>query len=166
MKYLCSDYNYTSRQTDEGVASLADSLQDFGLTKGEVLQIVNLAPTEQVELYCVSPSLPFLQEFSFRTDRQIIEQPDDRFHPETAERLDEISQQVRSTLLDYPPEHLYPFLPVQEGVEGEAAEEGGEYDATNAELEAAMLEQEFVHEEEWGAGHEEGIGEEKENPLE
>jgi hypothetical protein len=24
------------------------------LTKGEVLQIVNLAPTEQVELYCVS----------------------------------------------------------------------------------------------------------------
>jgi hypothetical protein len=29
-----------------------------------------------------------------------------------------------------------------------------------------MMEQEFVHEEEWGAGHEEGIGEEKENPLE
>lgn len=107
----------------------------------------------------------FPLSFKDLADDQIIEQPDDRFHPETAERLDEISQQVRSTLLDYPPEHLYPFLPVQEGVEGEAAEEG-EYDAANAELEAAMLEQEFVHEEEWGAGHEEGIGEEKENPLE
>jgi hypothetical protein len=56
LKYLCTDPNVTSRQTDEGVASLADSLQDFGLTKGEVLQIVNLAPTEQVELYCVSLS--------------------------------------------------------------------------------------------------------------
>ena len=33
---------------------LADTLQDHGLTKGEVLQIVNLAPTELVELYCVS----------------------------------------------------------------------------------------------------------------
>ena len=99
------------------------------------------------------------------TDRQIIEQPDDRFHPETPERLDEISQQVRSTLLDYPPEHLYPFLPVQEGVEGEA-EGGEEYDAAGAEYEAAMMEQEFVHEEEWGAGHEDGVGEEKEDPVE
>jgi hypothetical protein len=161
LKYLCSDYNYTSRQTDEGVASLADTLQDFGLTKGEVLQIVNLAPTEQVELYCVS--LPYL--FFYHTDKQIIEQPDDRFHPETPQRLDEISQQVRSTLLDYPPEHLYPFLPIQEAVEGEA-EGGEEYDAAGAEYEAAMMEQEFVHEEEWGAGHEDGVGEEKEDPVE
>jgi hypothetical protein len=97
-------------------------------------------------------------------DQQIIEQPDDRFHPETPERLDEISQQVQATLLQYPPEHLYPFLPEQEPVEGE--EGGEEYDAANADYEAAMMEQEFVHEEEWGAGHEEGIGEEKENPLE
>lgn len=95
---------------------------------------------------------------------QIIEQPDDRFHPETPERLDEISQQVQATLLQYPPEHLYPFLPAQEAVEGE--EGGEEYDTAAADYEAAMMEQEFVHEEEWGAGHEEGIGEEKENPLE
>jgi len=101
----------------------------------------------------------------YQTDRQIIEQPDDRFHPETPERLDEISQQVRSTLLDYPPEHLYPFLPIQEAAEGEA-EGGEEYDAAGAEYEAAMMEQEFVHEEEWGAGHEDGVGEEKEDPVE
>jgi hypothetical protein len=81
-------------------------------------------------------------------DQQIIEQPDDRFHPETPERLDEISQQVQATLLQYPPEHLYPFLPEQEPVEGE--EGGEEYDAANADYEAAMMEQEFVHEEEWG----------------
>jgi hypothetical protein len=43
----------TSRQDDEGIRLLADRLQDYGLTKGEVLQICNLAPTEQVELYCV-----------------------------------------------------------------------------------------------------------------
>lgn len=48
-------------------------------------------------------------------------------------------------------------------MEGEEIAEGGEY---NAEMEAAMMEQEFVHEEEWGAGHEDGVGEEKENPLE
>jgi hypothetical protein len=29
-----------------------------------------------------------------------------------------------------------------------------------------MMEQEFVHEEEWGAGHEDGVGEEKEDPVE
>lgn len=57
IKYLCAEYNVTSRQTEEGVATLADSLQDHGLTKGEVLQIVNLAPIEMVELYCVRPPL-------------------------------------------------------------------------------------------------------------
>lgn len=29
-----------------------------------------------------------------------------------------------------------------------------------------MMEQEFVQEAEWGADHEDGVGEEKENPLE
>ena len=52
--YLCSVYSPTARQTDEGVARLADELQDHDLTKGEVLQICNLAPTLPVELYCVS----------------------------------------------------------------------------------------------------------------
>jgi hypothetical protein len=28
-----------------------------------------------------------------------------------------------------------------------------------------MMEQEFIHEADWGAGHEDGVGEEKENPL-
>lgn len=54
IKYLCSDLLPTSRQTSEGVQKLADGLQDHGLVKGEVLQICNLAPTQIVELYCVS----------------------------------------------------------------------------------------------------------------
>ena len=54
LKYLCSDYNPTTRQSEDGVASLASGLQEHGLTKGEVLQLCNLAPTLPVELYCVS----------------------------------------------------------------------------------------------------------------
>lgn len=53
IKYLCSDHLPTARQTDEGIAKLADELQDHKLTKGEVLQIINLAPTAPVELYAV-----------------------------------------------------------------------------------------------------------------
>jgi hypothetical protein len=52
--YLCSDHTPTARQTEPGVALLADELQDHGLTKAEVLQLCNLAPTLPVELYCVS----------------------------------------------------------------------------------------------------------------
>ena len=52
--YLCSDLCPTARQTDDTVASLADSLQDHGLVKSEVLQIINLAPTHAAELHCVS----------------------------------------------------------------------------------------------------------------
>lgn len=55
IKYLCSDHVPTARQTAEGVAGLADDLQDHHLTKGEVLQICNLAPTLPVELYAVRP---------------------------------------------------------------------------------------------------------------
>jgi hypothetical protein len=98
------------------------------------------------------------------TDRQIIEVPEDRFGESTSDRLDEIAQQVKATLLEYPPESLYPFLPAREDEEVEGGEDGaGGVD--DAEYEAAMMEQEFVHEADWGAGHEDGVGEEKENPL-
>ena len=103
---------------------------------------------------------------------QIIEEPDTRFHPETAERLDLISQQITSTLLPSASEHLAPFLPHVAVPQGEGGEEGweeGEYERAQAELEQQQqehLEAEYVHEEEWGAGHEDGVGEEKENPLE
>ncbi len=54
LKYLCADYNVTARQTAEGVRGVADRLQDYGLTKAELLQACNLAPTNQVGMYLVS----------------------------------------------------------------------------------------------------------------
>lgn len=57
IKYLCADFNITARQTEEGVRELADRLQDYNLTKAELLQACNLAPRSQVGLYLVSSCL-------------------------------------------------------------------------------------------------------------
>jgi len=40
-------------QTPEGIARLTKALAQYDLTKAEKLQIVNLAPTQPVELYVV-----------------------------------------------------------------------------------------------------------------
>jgi hypothetical protein len=57
IQYLSADFQPTRRQTEEGVAALTRALAPFELTKAEKLQVVNLAPTEPVELYVVSTSL-------------------------------------------------------------------------------------------------------------
>lgn len=54
LKYLCADFNPTARQTGDGVAAIANQLQDYGLTKAELLQMCNLAPTNHVGMYLVS----------------------------------------------------------------------------------------------------------------
>lgn len=54
IKYLCADFNVAARQTAHGIAQLADGLQDYGLTKAELLQVCNLGPRSQVGLYLVS----------------------------------------------------------------------------------------------------------------
>lgn len=53
IQYLSADYQPTLHQSDKGIAQLVRGLQPFGLSKSEKLQIVNLAPTEPVELYVV-----------------------------------------------------------------------------------------------------------------
>ncbi|KIK48073.1 hypothetical protein CY34DRAFT_798704 [Suillus luteus UH-Slu-Lm8-n1] len=53
IQYLSADYQPTLHQSDEGITQLVGSLQPFGLSKSEKLQIVNLAPTEPVELYVI-----------------------------------------------------------------------------------------------------------------
>ena len=53
IQYLSADYQPTSSQTPEGITQLTRSLSRWDLTKAEKLQIVNLAPTEPVELYVV-----------------------------------------------------------------------------------------------------------------
>ncbi|CAD6578102.1 MAG: hypothetical protein TREMPRED_002112 [Tremellales sp. Tagirdzhanova-0007] len=140
--YLCSEYNSTARQTDEGVARLADELQDHDLTKGEVLQICNLAPTLPVELYC------------------IVEEVDSRFHPNPEARLDAIVNQVQSTLLQSIPPQLERFTtsatPSQQDQLEDVEPSSRGVRATQGIGEV----QEFVHEAMWGAAREEGVGQE------
>ncbi|ORX39671.1 hypothetical protein BD324DRAFT_614552 [Kockovaella imperatae] len=143
IRYLCSDFNATSRQDPDGVARLAKDVQRHGLVKAEVLQICNLAPTKPVELYC------------------IIEEPDSRFQPNPSERLTEIAYDVMSTLADTP----HPALAQYSTYRTSYGDAGGEQEGMDG-MEEAMVSQEFVHEAEWGAGHEEGVGEEKEDHME
>lgn len=53
IKYLSEEYQPTRVQTGASIAQLVRDLAPFELTKAEKLQIVNLAPTETVELYVV-----------------------------------------------------------------------------------------------------------------
>lgn len=55
IEYLAADWQPTSKQTAAGVTKLVKALAPYDLTKGEKLQIVNLAPSETVELYVVRP---------------------------------------------------------------------------------------------------------------
>lgn len=56
ISYLSAPYLPTPTQTDASVAKLTKALAPYALTKAEKLQVVNLAPTEPVELYVVRPS--------------------------------------------------------------------------------------------------------------
>ncbi|OCF38774.1 hypothetical protein I317_07430, partial [Kwoniella heveanensis CBS 569] len=150
IKYLCSDYNATSRQTADGVARLADELQDHDLVKSEVLQITNLAPTEVVELYA------------------IIEEPDTRFYPDANAKLEEIASQVSSTLLDYPPPELAEWTSSGLGHgedydgQGQGYEHGYVNQADEMEMAAmGMGEQEYVFEQD----KEGGVDDEKDESM-
>ncbi|KIO10560.1 hypothetical protein M404DRAFT_995765 [Pisolithus tinctorius Marx 270] len=54
IQYLSAEYQPMRQQCEAGVTQLVKDLAPFGLTKAEKLQVVNLAPTEAVELYVVS----------------------------------------------------------------------------------------------------------------
>ena len=58
IQYLSADYQPPSRQSDAAITKLIKKLAPYDLTKAEKLQIVNLAPTQAVELYVVR--LPML----------------------------------------------------------------------------------------------------------
>ncbi|KAK8869996.1 hypothetical protein IAR55_000566 [Kwoniella newhampshirensis] len=152
IRYLCAEYNPTARQTPEGVARLADELQDHQLTKAEVLQLCNLAPTEPVTLYA------------------IIEEADTRFYPSAEAKLDEIGNQVYETLLSQPPSDLLPYTSTYEQGGGGGEEEEGEdgyapgyvdMETDLATEEMLQQEQEFVFE----GGKEVGVDEEKDGDM-
>ncbi|GBE85097.1 HRDC-like protein [Sparassis latifolia] len=78
IQYLSADYQPTSSQTDAGIVQLTRALSTYELTKAEKLQIVNLAPTEPVELYV------------------IVEELEDRFE----DKMEEMLGKVRSSLTE------------------------------------------------------------------
>ncbi|KAA1473839.1 hypothetical protein DENSPDRAFT_882331 [Dentipellis sp. KUC8613] len=78
IQYLSAEYQPTRAQTPAGITTLVKSLAPYGLNKSEKLQIVNLAPTEPVELYV------------------IVEELEDRL----GEKLEEVLTSVRSSLAE------------------------------------------------------------------
>ncbi|KAJ7918441.1 HRDC-like protein [Mycena leptocephala] len=76
IQYLSSDYQPTATQTPEAITQLVKSLEPYGLTKAEKLQIVNLAPQHHIELYV------------------IVEELEDRL----AERMEEVISHVQESL--------------------------------------------------------------------
>jgi len=57
IQYLSADFQPTLSQTSAGITKLIKDLAPFELTKAEKLQVVNLAPTEPVELYVIVEEL-------------------------------------------------------------------------------------------------------------
>ncbi|KZT64167.1 hypothetical protein DAEQUDRAFT_815165 [Daedalea quercina L-15889] len=101
IQHLSADYQPTALQTEAGIVRLTKSLAAYDLTKAEKLQVVNLAPTEAVELYV------------------IVEELEDRF----GTQMDDILETVRSSL-------SVPAAPLTNGVHGDrtgiGATNGGE----------------------------------------
>ncbi|KAI0931024.1 hypothetical protein AcW1_007111 [Taiwanofungus camphoratus] len=92
IQHLSADYQPTTSQSVAGITQLTQSLSKYDLTKAEKLQIVNLAPTEPVELYV------------------IVEELEDRF----GEKMDSILDTVRSSLSE-------PAAPLPNGVHVDAS---------------------------------------------
>ncbi|KZT28731.1 hypothetical protein NEOLEDRAFT_1154264 [Neolentinus lepideus HHB14362 ss-1] len=76
IQYLTGDFQPIAAQSDAGITKLVQNLEPYGFTKAEKLQIVNLAPTEPVELYV------------------IVEELEDRL----GERMEEVLSHVRASL--------------------------------------------------------------------
>jgi len=57
IQYLSSDYLSTCRESPQGIKQLVKDLEPYNLSKAEKLQIVNLAPTQPVELYVIVEEL-------------------------------------------------------------------------------------------------------------
>lgn len=95
---MTADFQPTSRQSDATIAQLTKNLASYDLTKAEKLQIVNLAPTEAVELYVVSISRclsPFLTYFLSLIASQIVEELEDRL----GDKMQDILDTVQASLI-------------------------------------------------------------------
>ncbi|KAG1737920.1 HRDC-like protein [Suillus occidentalis] len=122
IQYLSADYQPTLHQSDEGITQLVGSLQPFGLSKSEKLQIVNLAPTEPVELYV------------------IVEEVEDRLGSRMDDLLAVVSKSLHESAPERPTETM--DVPERKQAHGEVAvevyeeteQETWEYDANAMEF--------------------------------
>lgn len=97
------------------------------------------------------------------TALQIIEDTDQRFIPEPHEKLETIAQEVEATLLQEIPDHLLQYTSY---TPRDGPEEGDQVvDEEEEMMQQEMLQQEYVYETEWGAGKEQGVGEEVEGDM-
>jgi len=67
IKYLSADFQPSSSQSSDGITQLVKDLAGHDLTKAEKLQIVNLAPTQLVELYVIVEELEERMSTSMET---------------------------------------------------------------------------------------------------
>ncbi|KAJ7468064.1 RNA polymerase Rpb4-domain-containing protein [Mycena latifolia] len=110
IQYLSAECQPTAAQTPEAITHLVKSLEPYGLTKAEKLQIVNLAPQNHIELYV------------------IVEELEDRL----AERMEEVISQVQASLvldpaLDPEAQNITPTVPTNRSADGEDWEVDEEY---------------------------------------
>ncbi len=95
---------------------------------------------------------------------QIIEEVDNRFLPDPPARLDEIASQVQSTLLNTIPPELECHA-TQSPLQGHSVDETpGPGLAVQGGVGVGM-EEEYVHEPEWGPEREDVLGEEREGDM-
>ncbi|TFY72175.1 hypothetical protein EVG20_g828 [Dentipellis fragilis] len=92
IQYLSAEYQPMRAQMPAGITMLVKSLAPYGLNKSEKLQIVNLAPTEPVELYV------------------IVEELEDRL----GEKLEDVLTSVRTSLAKEPAAAQQPVSVVAE----------------------------------------------------
>ena len=95
------------RQSERSVRALTTGLRKYDLTKAEKLQMVNLAPTEPVELYVVSHRFILsIIGTGLLISLKVVEELEDRF-----DSMDEILELVKSTLSDSPNDLGQFFIP-------------------------------------------------------
>ena len=95
IQYLAADFQPSASQTPEGITQLVKDLAPYGLTKAEKLQVVNLAPTEPVELYVVRITVHITDENKINGRvSKIVEELEDRF----PDQMESILVRVRASL--------------------------------------------------------------------
>ncbi|KAF8558258.1 hypothetical protein OG21DRAFT_1474979 [Imleria badia] len=117
IQYLSAEYQPTSQQSDHGISQLVRDLAPFSITKAEKLQVINLAPTEPVELYV------------------IVEELEDRLGDRMHEILGIVSKSLSATAPTTPPQTASSTnATYTETVDAYEVEQGWDHEVEDAEF--------------------------------